>query len=662
MHNLLVDPLIRVRRPAGAIDTLSLPAVYAALAVDGVAAFPALRPHQRHAWHALLAQLAVIAMHRGDAAAFPETASEWRTLLRGLTRAFDDDEPWRLVVADQAQPAFMQCPAPRGLESYRTLKTTPDDLDLLITSRNHEQKRSITIRSQPDDWIFALIDAQTMSGFSGPGNYGVARMNGGLSSWPCLGFAPAGVGPGAHLAHDVHGMLAGRGPLVERHAFAPDNGLALLWLHPWDGNDAVSLRMLDPYFIEICRRIRLVAAAGHVVARTAAAKMSRIDSKAAHGDVGDFWTPVPAEDGKALSISAASFRYDRLTALLTDARRAPPLNVNTAKSPRWRLVARGMAGGRGRTGGYHERTDLTFAAETVEAWLGQGRSDALLELAAAQIAEVREALLALQFAAAVAKSGGRATEALTAADRQRGYACTKRLEDAADARFFPALEARFLARDDAEAARHRLEFVRGLISTAEELLAKGLDVGPCSALQRPRARAQAGPSLSGSAAARGERLPRPDGDLRRGRCEAAADGTCGPADRSRPPRPRCRGPRAGIPRGAAAGGPRRDRAPARRETAGGPRASRHRRLGPLGRGAAGNHHPDAQDAAPQPAQPDAALRGRPLRGRCLRAAVGPPAHRPGGAAARAPRDSVPPAGRAQADPPRSLASGAMHPL
>ena len=140
MNNLLVDPLIRVRRRAGAIDTLSLPELYAALAADGVAAFPALRPHQRHAWHAFLAQLAVIAIHRGGGTRFPDTASEWRTLLRSLTRVFEHDEPWHLIAADPARPAFMQCPALGGLGAYRTVKATPDDLDLLITSRNHERK------------------------------------------------------------------------------------------------------------------------------------------------------------------------------------------------------------------------------------------------------------------------------------------------------------------------------------------------------------------------------------------------------------------------------------------------------------------------------------------------------------------------------------------
>ena len=70
-------------------------------------------------------------------------------------------------------------------------------------------------------------------------------------------------------------------------------------------------------------------------------------------------------------------------------------------------------------------------------------------------------------------------------------------EDVADARFFPALESRFLARDDAEAARRRLEFVRGLISAAESLLAEAVDGGSCSAIHRPRARAQAARAFRG---------------------------------------------------------------------------------------------------------------------------------------------------------------------
>ena len=198
MHNLIVDPLIGVRMLDGTPGAMSLPEVYAALVGDRVAAFPALRPHQQHAWHAFLAQLGGIALHRAGCETLPDTAPAWRTLLRGLTATFDRDEPWRLIVEAPTQPAFMQCPVSGGGGAYRNLRATPDDLDLLVTAKNHDPKRSVAARSAPDDWVFALIDVQTMAGFQGAGNYGISRMNGGLSARPCLGFTPVG-GPGAHL-------------------------------------------------------------------------------------------------------------------------------------------------------------------------------------------------------------------------------------------------------------------------------------------------------------------------------------------------------------------------------------------------------------------------------------------------------------------------------
>jgi hypothetical protein len=36
-----------------------------------------------------------------------------------------------------------------------------------------------------------------------------------------------------------------------------DEGVALVWTEPWDGTAALSTDDLAPYFIEICRRIRL---------------------------------------------------------------------------------------------------------------------------------------------------------------------------------------------------------------------------------------------------------------------------------------------------------------------------------------------------------------------------------------------------------------------
>lgn len=61
-HDLLRDPLIGTDG-----GMVSLPGLLAAMAQGRVASFPALRPHQRPAWHTFLVQLAVLALGRAGA-------------------------------------------------------------------------------------------------------------------------------------------------------------------------------------------------------------------------------------------------------------------------------------------------------------------------------------------------------------------------------------------------------------------------------------------------------------------------------------------------------------------------------------------------------------------------------------------------------------------
>ena len=96
-------------------------------------------------------------------------------MLRLLAPGFPGDEPWCLVVKDPPSPAFMQCPVTDGLGSYKRSRTTPDDLDLLVTSKNHDLKSATGRESQAEDWLFALISLQTMAGFLGAGNYGIRQ-------------------------------------------------------------------------------------------------------------------------------------------------------------------------------------------------------------------------------------------------------------------------------------------------------------------------------------------------------------------------------------------------------------------------------------------------------------------------------------------------------
>ena len=505
--NLLTDRLIRTRLTDGEIEIHSLPEVYAAMSLDRVAAFPALRPHQRHAWHAFLAQLATISMHRADTSVPPQTSADWQTLLRGLTPEYADDEPWCLIVEDPKQPAFMQCPAPNGLDDYRGRVMTPDDLDVLVTSKNHDVKRAIALSGALEDWIFALIDLQTMAGFLGSGNYGIARMNGGFSARPCLGLAPAKGLVGAHLFHDVQRMIEGRDKLLEDYSnyYAPTGGLALLWIESWDGTKQADLRTLDPYFIEICRRVRLRLEGDQFVAWTASSKSARINAKAAKGNLGDFWTPVENKESKALSLSSVGFPYKRLVELLfknETYNKPPSMRVEGGANDKWQLVARGIAGGQGKTEGYHERTDIAFANKTASVFR-TAESNRLAEIAQEQIEEISEVTDALRFGIAIAASGGKEPGDLTKSDRAHATSFARRLEVVADTEFFAMLQDRFLAEDDTAAARHRAVFARLLINAARKLLNEAIDSVPCASIRRHRARARATSAFKGKV--RGEK-------------------------------------------------------------------------------------------------------------------------------------------------------------
>ena len=505
--NLLTDRLIRTRLTDGEIEIQSLPEVYAAMSLDRVAAFPALRPHQRHAWHAFLAQLATISMHRADTSVPPQTSAEWQALLRGLTPEYANDEPWCLIVEDPTQPAFMQCPSPNGLNDYRGRVTTPDDLDVLVTSKNHDVKRAIALSGAPEDWIFALIDLQTMAGFLGSGNYGIARMNGGFSARPCLGLVPSKGLVGAHLFHDVQRMIEGRDKLLEDYSnyYAPTGGLALLWIESWDGTKQADLRTLDPYFIEICRRVRLRLEGDQFVAWTASSKSARINAKAAKGNLGDFWTPVENKESKALSLSSVGFPYKRLVELLfknETYNKPPSMRVEGGANDKWQLVARGIAGGQGKTEGYHERTDIAFANKTASVFR-TAESNRLAEIAQEQIEEISEVTDALRFGIAIAASGGKEPGDLTKSDRAHATSFARRLEVVADTEFFAMLQDRFLAEDDTAAARHRAVFARLLINAARKLLNEAIDSVPCASIRRHRARARATSAFEGKV--RGEK-------------------------------------------------------------------------------------------------------------------------------------------------------------
>jgi CRISPR system Cascade subunit CasA len=186
--NLLTDPLLPILSARAERRLVDLPTLLAAYADDRVLDLAFLRPHQRADWHSFCVQLAALALHRASPDVVVNDAEPWRESLRRLTAAWPDDEPWRLVVDDVTKPAFMQPPVPPGsADPHRTPIHTADDLDVLVTAKNHGVKQGIGIDASPAAWIAALVLLQTTGGFLGAGNYGIARMNGGFATRPFVG-------------------------------------------------------------------------------------------------------------------------------------------------------------------------------------------------------------------------------------------------------------------------------------------------------------------------------------------------------------------------------------------------------------------------------------------------------------------------------------------
>ena len=72
--NLLHDPTLTISGGA----KVSLPELLAAMVREEVRDFPALRPHQRPAWHMFLAQLSALALWTAGREELPMDAADWK--------------------------------------------------------------------------------------------------------------------------------------------------------------------------------------------------------------------------------------------------------------------------------------------------------------------------------------------------------------------------------------------------------------------------------------------------------------------------------------------------------------------------------------------------------------------------------------------------------
>ncbi|MFC7705779.1 hypothetical protein ACFQXB_16455 [Plastorhodobacter daqingensis] len=476
--DLLHEPLIQT--DAG---WHSLPGLLASMARGEVQVFPALRPHQRPAWHMFLVQLSVMALDAVGRRDLPQDEDSWRAALRALTPGFPDDEPWHLIGQDRARPAFLQPADPGGLKWSDV--ATPDALDMLITSRNHDMKREIARQAAPQDWIFALVSLQTMEGFGGAGNYGIARMNGGSSSRVLLGLAPARAGatqidPSAWWARDVRRLLTSRKGI---------GGKTLLWVEPWPEGRSFELSELDAMFIEVCRRVRLILAGERIRAERSTTKAARIAAKDAKGNTGDPWAPLHITEGKSLTLGDQDWTHDLLVRLLFSEKgewAKPRLAVEHADeaSEPMLLVAEAFARGNSKTDGFKSRI-VPVPKAMVREMFGE-RPVALANGVMADIASVD---LALRNGLATVAAGG-AREKVAKPHYGRTQPARAALRRQADELFFPELWARMEVTTDAGFTPLRRKFLETLAGIARDEFFRALPAMPCASLMRPRAEAR----------------------------------------------------------------------------------------------------------------------------------------------------------------------------
>ena len=479
---------------SGRRSLITLPGLFAASVRDEIDDLPAARPHQRAPLHAFLTQVGALALLAAGRSAPPDDEANWTEALRKLTPGYPADEPWTLIVEDVKKPALLQPPIPQGrIDVLKDSESTPDKLDYLVTSKNHDVKAARIVEATLEHWFLALLTLQTMEGFLGAGNYGISRMNGGFASRPLVALAPDG-GVGARLARDIRRLVDVRLDPPENDPYAvykKAGGVALLWSKPWDGVSQLNPSGLDPYYVEICRRVRLVVEDRRIVARHAGSKATRIaNPKEANGVTGDPFAPIDLRDvkkgRKPLTVSAEGFDYKLVSQIISRDRFAPaPLQV-------WRqddgtsglsIVFSALARGQGETNGLHERrvpipagrASLFGKAEDPFAKLAMERVDdagnvrsRVLRLALFDLFQNAPETLNLRHAPSETK----AKPFLNGFDR------------AVDAVFFGAIEEELKAPDDAMRAVARGRWLEELRSLAHAELENAAQSVPLSGLRR----------------------------------------------------------------------------------------------------------------------------------------------------------------------------------
>jgi CRISPR system Cascade subunit CasA len=248
--------------------------------------FLRVRPHQEEPWFAFLVQLGALCEVLRE-----NPLASVKDFQQALFALAGHSEPAWCLLTPQNDPAFLQpfCEKGWGTDAW----TTPDDVDVLITSRAHDVKPRLMVHPELEDWVYALVSVQTTWGYGGVGNYGCLRNRGPYSARMFARIVPTGQSASDSFRREVYLWQKQRAHI---RSLGLKGKAALLWTMPWSGLEEESLQVedLDPFFIEVCRLYKLVKEEnGQVVCVRRSAKATRIKRTVA--EVGDLWTPILVE-------------------------------------------------------------------------------------------------------------------------------------------------------------------------------------------------------------------------------------------------------------------------------------------------------------------------------------------------------------------------------
>jgi CRISPR system Cascade subunit CasA len=483
----------------------TLPEALARLCDGSLVGFEGLAAHQQHAWDLFLFQIAALALVRsGEAEAVEDDAAwrrladaaEWRQRLVTLTPGCSDTA-WSLVVDDLTRPAFLQPPIVTGtLNGYAIAGRTPDEIDVLVTAKGHDVKVARASASERLHWLFALVTLQTLQGYSGRGNFGIARMNGGFASRSLVMLTPGRDLPARFRRGVQSALVAHQKALDTDGYYYRDDGLALLWLKAWDTNESLSLKSLDPLFVEVCRRVRLVPdAQGNIVAWGRPSEKPRVAvPKEAKGNLGDAWTPVSAKENAALTVGPAGFDYRLVQRLLSPQEFSKPASMEIPDADPegglW-LHAAVLVRGQGKTEGLHDRWLLI--PQGVQSFIRDPtKAERMAKLSGGMIVQADGAKRALRLGLLKYLQGG--AEKIDF-DDERPRAWLDALEQRIDGMFFQHLFAR--VRNDSD-LQTETAWRKGLETATRDLFAEATTRLSAPECRRERALAVASVTFGGS--------------------------------------------------------------------------------------------------------------------------------------------------------------------